>query len=103
MLACGGPGKDYLIAGRGHDRLYGGAGADQFFDTECDATLMSGNGGDDYLESWWSSYIGMTCGSVNNGQADKIVGGYGDDTAKANHIDSVRAVEHVTRVTEVPF
>ena len=87
-----------MLGGFGHDRIYGGPGPDQLFDDECDATLMNGNGGDDYLESWWSSYFGEQC---SGGEPDTVLGGYGTDTAKVNAIDSVRTVEGVTLMDAV--
>jgi Ca2+-binding RTX toxin-like protein len=94
-IVRGGPGPDTVLGGWGNDQLYGGPGSDDVIDLECGHTLLSGGGGDDYLESWWSSYGGVDC---NNGQADKVLGEAGDDTAQVNAVDSVRSVEHVTQV-----
>lgn len=95
----GGGGDDELIGGWGQDRLLGEAGADRLIDAECDGpTLLDGGAGDDYLESWSSSFEGWhgwLCDSV----ADRVIGNGGTDTAAVDRRDSVSTVERLTRVT----
>ena len=93
----GGPGNDYMVAGFGNDKVYGQGGNDQLYDQECEATLLNGGTGTDYLESFWSSYGGEPCHFI----ADNIVGGDGVDTAKVDSLDTVSTVENVTRVSSL--
>lgn len=92
----GGSGNDTLVGGWGMDQMYGEAGADSLYDLECDGpTLLNGGGGDDYLESWSSSFDGYganVCSSV----ADRVVGGTGVDTAVVDALDAVSTTENVT-------
>jgi Ca2+-binding RTX toxin-like protein len=101
-ISRGGHGDDVVWSGWGADHLYGGPGKDQVMDSECDATLLNGGGGNDYLESWSSSYGGWRGTLCEWRAADKVIGGAGDDTAQVNPIDSVTGVEHLTRITAVP-
>ena len=92
----GGGGNDVLAGGWGRDRMYGQAGADQLFDYECDGpTVLNGGAGNDYLESWSSSFEGYTdaCGTV----ADRVSGGLGSDTAVVDGPDTVTTTETITR------
>jgi Ca2+-binding RTX toxin-like protein len=105
----GNGGNDTLYSGWGKDKDYGDAGADKLYDTECDGpTLLNGGGGNDYLESWSSSYSGWhgsLCGTttaIGPYVADQIVGATGTDTAQADRLDSVSTVEHLTRITQPP-
>jgi Ca2+-binding RTX toxin-like protein len=96
----GGAGNDDLSSGWGRDQLFGGAGADTLTDAECDGpTLLNGGGGDDYLESWSSSFEGWH-GWLCSGTADHVIGAGGTDAAEVDVADSVAAVELVTRITE---
>jgi Ca2+-binding RTX toxin-like protein len=96
----GNGGNDVLNGGWGKDKLYGDAGADQLYDEECDGpTLLNGGAGDDYMESWSSSFDGWH-GNVCNSVADQVVGDIGIDTAQVDRLDSVTTVEHVTRITQ---
>jgi Ca2+-binding RTX toxin-like protein len=95
----GGDGSDEVIGGWGKDKLSGGGGADRVIDTECDGpTILTGGAGNDYLESWWSSFHGNICDQVS----DKVNGGGGTDTAKVDRRDSVVYVERLTRITRLP-
>jgi Ca2+-binding RTX toxin-like protein len=98
----GNGGNDVINGGWGLDKLYGGGGADKLYDTECDGpTVLRGGAGDDYLESWSSSFDGWhsnVCSSV----ADQAFGGTGTDTAQVDTLDSVTGVEHVTRILQPP-
>ncbi len=90
----GGIGNDTLYAGWGKDKAYGEDGADKLYDLECDGpTVLDGGAGNDYFESYWSSYNGYACNSV----ADQIVGGTGTDKAVVDKLDKLTAVETVTR------
>ena len=101
-VSRGGPGNDVLLGGWGKDKLYGQGGADQIVDEECDGpTLLSGGAGNDYLESWSSSFEGYG-ENVCNVVGDHVIGGLGSDTAKVDGLDSVRRVEHVTVVPQPP-
>lgn len=99
-VSKGGPGNDILIGGWGADQLYGGTGRDQLYDYECDGpTLLDGGAGNDYLESFTSSFDGwgMTiCDSVE----DQLVGGAGFDIARVDPMYSAATVEHIRTVTE---
>jgi Ca2+-binding RTX toxin-like protein len=96
----GNGGNDVLNGGWGKDKMYGDAGADRLYDEECDGpTLLSGGDGDDYMESWSSSYDGWH-GNVCHTLADQVVGATGTDTAQVDRLDSVSTVEHVTRITK---
>jgi Ca2+-binding RTX toxin-like protein len=66
----GGPGNDVISGGLGNDTLIGGPGND----------TMYGQGGNDV-------FLG------NDGYADVIVGGRGDDSAEIDDLDAVRGVE----------
>ena len=95
----GGPGNDELITGWGRDRLFGNGGSDTLVDTECDCpTLLNGGAGNDYLESWSSSFEGWH-GNVCADVADQVVGARGRDTARVDRLDAVRTVERVRRIT----
>jgi RTX calcium-binding nonapeptide repeat (4 copies) len=99
-VSKGGPGNDVLNGGWGQDELYGQGGADQLYDNECDGpTVLNGGAGDDYLESWSSSFEGWH-GNVCSFVADHVVGGDGTDTAQVDGLDSVRTVEDLTLITE---
>lgn len=96
----GGVGNDYLIGGWGADQLFGDVGADTLIDAECDGpTLLNGGGGNDYLESWSSSFEGWH-GWLCSGAPDRVVGAGGTDTAEVDRRDSVTTVERITRVTQ---
>jgi Ca2+-binding RTX toxin-like protein len=98
-IVNGGDGSDDVIGGWGKDRLSGGGGADRVIDTECDGpTTLTGGAGNDYFESWWSSFYGNICDQVS----DKVNGGGGTDTAKVDRRDSVVYVERLTRITRLP-
>jgi Ca2+-binding RTX toxin-like protein len=95
----GGSGNDVLMAGWGQDKLYGDDGADTLTDNECDGpTVLNGGAGNDYLESWSSSFEGWH-GNVCADVADQIVGAGGTDTAEVDRLDSVSTVERITRIT----
>ena len=107
-VQVGGPGPDDIFGGYGVDRLEGNGGADSVIDLECDGpTTLLGGGGDDYLESWSSSFEGWH-GNVcavyfgDSASHDRVNGGLGEDTAQVDTVDSVLAVEHLTRITEPP-
>ena len=97
----GGPGKDTITTNRGSDRAYGQRGADRLIDTECGGSLLHGGPGDDYIESWSSSFEGWQA-NICTGPADAIIGGRGTDTAEVNEHDSVFEVEELTHVTSLP-
>lgn len=95
----GGGGNDELIGGWGQDRLLGNAGADTLIDAECDGpTLLDGGTGNDYLESWSSSFDGWH-GSLCDSVTDRVIGNGGTDTAEVDRRDYVSTVERLTRVT----
>ncbi len=99
-VTSGGPGNDLVLGGWGQDKLYGGRGADEVIDLECDGpTLLSGGPGNDYLESWSSSFEGYS-DACDYGIADRVIGGDGTDTAKTDELDIVTTVESLTRVTQ---
>jgi Ca2+-binding RTX toxin-like protein len=96
----GNSGNDVLDGGWGKDQMYGNKGADKLYDEECDGpTLLNGGRGDDYLESWSSSFDGWHS-NVCNTVADKVVGARGIDTAQVDRLDSVTTVERITRITK---
>lgn len=97
----GNGGNDVMYGGWGSDKMYGDAGADQLYDVECSATLLNGGSGDDYMESWSSSFEGWH-GNVCNFVADQVVGSTGIDTAQVDRLDSVTTVERLTRITQPP-
>lgn len=98
-ISKGGEGNDVINGGWGQDKLYGDAGADNLYDNECDGpTLLDGGSGNDYLESWSSSFEGWH-GNVCNAVADKLIGGIGTDTAQADRLDAVSTVERLTRIS----
>jgi Ca2+-binding RTX toxin-like protein len=95
----GGDGNDVMYPGWGKDKVYGDAGADQLYDQECDGpTVLDGGGGNDYLESFSSSFegYGTVCPAGSTG--DTLTGGVGTDTVKVDRLDSLMSVENVTRV-----
>jgi Ca2+-binding RTX toxin-like protein len=95
----GGPGNDVLYPGWGKDRVYGNAGADQLYDVECDGpTILVGGKGNDYLESFSSSFEGYGTVGPAGSTGDKVTGGAGTDRAKVDRLDALRTVEKVTRV-----
>jgi Ca2+-binding RTX toxin-like protein len=101
-VSRGGPGNDVLIGGWGKDKLYGQGGADQLYDQECDGpTLLDGGAGNDYMDSWTSSYSGYG-DTVCDFVGDHVIGGTGSDSAQVDGLDLVRAVEHVTVVPQPP-
>jgi Ca2+-binding RTX toxin-like protein len=100
-VLIGGDGADILSSGWGHDRLEGNAGRDQLHDEECQPSVLLGGPGDDYLESWTSSYEGYgayTCSDHDYFTfvtADKVDGGRGTDSSQDDRDDSVSNVENV--------
>ena len=99
-ISRGGPGNNIVTGGWGEDQLYGNAGADQLYDDECDGpTVLAGGRGNDYLESWSSSFDGWHQ-NVCNSVADTAVGSTGNDTAQLDRRDAVSTVEHLTRITQ---
>jgi len=95
ILRAGG-GNDTVIVGWGKDKAYGDAGTDKLYDLECDGpTVLDGGGGNDYLESYSSSFEGYG-GNVCNSVADQIVGGVGTDSALVDRLDKLTSVEKVT-------
>jgi Ca2+-binding RTX toxin-like protein len=95
----GNGGNDTIANGWGKDKDYGDAGADRLYDYECDGpTYLNGGAGNDYLESYSSSFDGY--GTACNRVADTVVGGTETDTAKVDRLDSVTGVEHVTRIVQ---
>jgi Ca2+-binding RTX toxin-like protein len=98
-ISRGGIGNDTLYGGWGRDKLYGEAGNDTIYDSECDGpTVLDGGPGNDYLESWSSSFDGWH-GNVCSSVADSVAGGTGTDTAQVDQLDSVSAVERLTLIT----
>jgi Ca2+-binding RTX toxin-like protein len=96
----GNGGNDTIASGWGKDKDYGDAGTDKVYDVECDGpTYMDGGAGNDYLESYSSSFEGYDL-TVCNQVADTINGGTETDTAKVDRLDSVTSVEHVTRIKQ---
>ena len=100
----GNGGNDDLSNGWGKDKVYGDAGADTLTDTECSPTYLNGGSGNDYIESWSSSFNGWhanVCATdYGSSSADTVVGGTEIDTAQVDRYDSVTGVEHVTRITQ---
>lgn len=97
----GGPGNDILVSNWGNDKLYGNGGADTLSDTECSATLLIGGRGNDYIESWSSSFEGWRS-NICTEAADRVIGGNGTDTAELDRLDSVSSIERLTRIASVP-
>lgn len=99
----GNEGNDTVTNGWGRDQDFGDAGADTIIDEECDGpTTLNGGSGNDYLESWSSSFEGWhgnVC-SDNWTTADVLTGGTGTDTAQADKYDKVTYVEYLTRITQ---
>lgn len=93
----GGNGVDQIIGDWGNDRLEGGPGPDSIFDQECDSTTIHGNGGDDYIQSYQSSFAGEPCTDFGDLQGDLITGNAGDDTVDGSPADTIKTAEHVTR------
>lgn len=97
-VELGGPGPDWIEGGWGVDRLEGNGGNDTLWDLECDPDVLLGGYGDDYIESWTSSFDGYgsyTCvtGGYPPPVADTVNGGPGTDSSKDDTADSISNVE----------
>lgn len=102
-------GEDVLVNAWGHDKVYGGGGADDLIDLECDATYLDGGPGADYVESFHGSYEGMNCDQytetydVVEGPADTVVGGGDFDRGLLSYADAVTGVERYSYATPEPW
>jgi Ca2+-binding RTX toxin-like protein len=100
-IGNGGDGRDELIGGWGKDRLSGGGGSDRLIDTECGGpTTLNGGAGNDYLESWSSSFEGWQA-NICDEVSDRVNGGGGTDAATVDRRDFVVHVERLTRITRL--
>jgi Ca2+-binding RTX toxin-like protein len=94
----GGQGADEIFGDWGHDTLEGGAGPDHIVDEECDSTTIHGNGGDDSIESYITSFGGENCSDEGDPQGDTITGNAGVDTVVGSPADSISTAENVSRL-----
>ena len=96
----GGPGNDTLNGGAGNDQLFGEAGDDVLLGGEGDDYLEGGAGGDAlYGQAGRDALFGLAGNDrlfADDGAADTVRGGDGDDEADADDADDVLAVETVS-------
>jgi Ca2+-binding RTX toxin-like protein len=94
----GGPGDDHLCVDTDSARMYGDSGNDVLTDYDCSSdSLLSGGVGDDRLESYFSNVVGTTCSDAGLLDADRVVGGDGQDSARVSEGDLVIDTETVRR------
>jgi Ca2+-binding RTX toxin-like protein len=94
----GGPGADYLYAGRGGSRLIGGPGADTLLGGPGKDMLMGRAGGDTIRGGLRSDELRGGAGAdtfyARDGYDDHVFGGTGRDRARVDRrLDRVRSIE----------
>jgi Ca2+-binding RTX toxin-like protein len=96
----GGPGNDTLNGGGGNDQLFGEAGNDVLLGGDGDDYLEGGAGGDElYGQAGRDALFGLAGNGrlfADDGAADTVRGGQGDDGAEADPLDDVLAVEAIS-------
>jgi hypothetical protein len=97
----GGARRRHPVEWLGQCRVYGGPGDDSLTDDECSPTVLRGGTGNDYIESWTSSFDGYgscTCTYYSpedwSKVADTVDGGPGNDSGKNDHADHITTVEN---------
>lgn len=98
-VLIGGEGNDFLVGAWGNDRIEGNTGNDTLEDDECQPSVLLGGPGNDYIESWSSSFEGYgayTCSDhdfFRGVTADRVDGGKGTDSSKDDVDDRITDVE----------
>jgi Ca2+-binding RTX toxin-like protein len=94
----GGPGTDYLYAGRGGSRLIGGPGADMLFGGPGRDLIRGGDGEDTITGGLRTDELRGGAGRdtfyARDGYRDRVFGGFGRDRARVDRLlDRVRSIE----------
>ncbi len=94
----GGPGDDRVCVDTDRAEMYGDSGNDVLVDYDCSTdSRLSGGTGDDRLRSFYYNLARTTCSEFGVLDADRVVGGDGQDLAWVNPGDVVTTIETVER------
>ena len=92
----GGPGDDHVCIDTDSARMHGGRGNDVLVDYDCGSdSRLSGGIGDDRLRSFFYNLQRTTCTDSGVLDADRVLGGVGQDLARVNVGDVVTDTETV--------